>query len=192
VDDGDGSCEIMAFMSRHMLAEAMNLKIGTLSRPHLLEALEREGIRTNRSAQTLLDHPVFDEPAPRSVTLVERSLRELGLEDGAALPRIFDAAEDQGLRLCPTTTGPYLRLAWLSQPNAPDTIMSTGRAPTASLTVAAYPLRADEDDYPKGFYLRVIDGQPWLRGYRCDLSYPWNPDDRLVFAIPDSAELQQD
>jgi hypothetical protein len=179
-------------MSRHTLAEALHLKVDTLSRPQLLEALQREGVQLNASAQTLLEAPVFDRPAPQTITLVERSLNELGLEAGAALPRIFDVAEDQGLRVCPVTTGPYLRLAWLSQPSAPDTIMSNGRAPTASLTIAAPPLRPDEDDYPKGFYLRVIDGHPWLRGYRCDLTYDWDPDDRFVFSISHSPQPQQE
>jgi hypothetical protein len=174
----------MRVMNGRSLAEAIPLKVDTLSRAHLMEALQRSGIQLNASAQTLLDHPIFDRPAPQSVALVERSLGELGLGSGAALPRIFDAAEEQGLRLCPATTGPYLRLAWLSQPNAPDAIMSNGRAPTGSLTVAAPPLQPHEENYPKGFYLRVIDGQPWLRGYRCDLTYPWSSDDRLVFAVP--------
>lgn len=170
-------------MIRHTLPEALPLTVATLSRPRLLESLQRARIHLNASAQTLLEAPVFDEPAPQSVTLVERALSELGLKAGAALPRIFDAAQSHGLSLCPVATGPYLRLAWLSQPNAPDAIMSNGRAPTASLTIAAPPLRPGEDDYPKGFYLRVINGRPWLRGYRCDLTYGWNPDDRFVFSI---------
>ena len=86
---------------------------------------------------------------------------------------------------------PYLRLAWLSQPSAPDVIMSNGRAPTASLTVAALPPRPDEEGYPKGFYLRVIGGDPWLRGYRCDLTHDWNADDRFVFSDPHSPESWQ-
>ncbi len=37
------------------------------------------------------------------------------------------------------------------------------------------------DDYPKGFYLRVVDGRAWLRGYRCDDEYDFDPADRFVF-----------
>lgn len=96
----------MRVMNGRSLAEALPLKVDTLSRAHLMEALQRSGIQLNASAQTLLDHPIFDRPAPQSVALVERSLGELGLGSGAALPRIFDAAEEQGLRLCPATTGP--------------------------------------------------------------------------------------
>lgn len=156
-----------------------------MSRPQLLEALHREGVQLNASAQTLLEDAAFDRPAPQSVTVVERSLSELGFEAGASLRRIFDGTQDRGLHLCPASMGPYLRLAWLSQPNAPDAIMSTGRAPTGSLTVAAPLLRPDEE-YPRGFYLRVIDGRPWLRGYHCDVTYAWNPDDRFVFAVSPS------
>ena len=115
--------------------------------------------------------------------MVQRSLKELGLAAGAALPLVFEAAQDHGLDLCPADTGPYLRLAWRTQPNAPDAIMSNGRAPTGSVTVAASVLR-EEDEYPKGFYLRVIDHRLWLRGYRCDLAYAWDPDDSFVFALP--------
>ncbi len=59
--------------------------------------------------------------------------------------------------------------------------MSNGKAPSGSLTVAA-PLFKVSEDYPKGFYLRVIAGQSWLRGYRCNSSeHIWDPDDRFVF-----------
>jgi len=49
------------------------------------------------------------------------------------------------------------------------------------LTIGSASLELDAE-YPKGFYLRVIDGRPWLRGYRCDDEYVWGAGDRLVFA----------
>jgi hypothetical protein len=42
------------------------------------------------------------------------------------------------------------------------------------------PLAAD-DDIPKGFCLRRIDGVLWLRGYRSGPEHIWSPDDRLIF-----------
>ena len=42
---------------------------------------------------------------------VERAIEELGLTDGGTLPEIFSAAADQGLKLCPPETDPYLRSA---------------------------------------------------------------------------------
>ena len=124
-------------MIRRSLSEPLTLQVGTTSRPRLLAALESGGVQLNASARTLLDDAAFDRPTPQSVTVVQRSLKELGLPAGAALPLIFEAAQDHGLDLCPADTGPYLRLAWRTQPNAPDAIMSNGRAPTGSLTVAA-------------------------------------------------------
>lgn len=50
-------------MSRHTLADAIRVKVATLSRPHLLAALEREGTQLNVSAQTLIEAPVSDRPA---------------------------------------------------------------------------------------------------------------------------------
>ena len=174
-------------MIRRSLSEPLTLQVGTTSRPHLLAELERGGVQLNASARILLDDAVFDRPTPQSVTVVQRSLKELGLTAGAALPLVFEAAQDQGLDLCPADTGPYLRLAWRTQPNAPDAIMSNGRAPTGSVTVAASVLRED-DEYPKGFYLRVIDHTRWLRGYRCDLTYAWDADDSFVFALSQSTD----
>ena len=70
----------------------------------------------------------------------------------------------------------------LDQQTAPDSIMSKGRAPSGSITVASIPLRED-DEYPKGFYLRVVDGVPWLRGYRCTEQHNWSADDWLLFRL---------
>lgn len=85
--------------------------------------------------------------------------------------------------LCPAVTGPYLRLAMLDQVSAPDSVMSAGRAPTGSLTIAAEPLNEDQD-YPKGFYLRTVDGIPWLRGYLCDDLHEFAQEDTFVFREP--------
>jgi len=76
-----------------------------------------------------------------------------------------------------------MRMALNEQPTSPDSVMSSGSAPTGALTVAAEPL-SEDDDYPKGFYLRVVDGQAWLRGYRCANEHTWSPDDRFVFRLP--------
>lgn len=170
-------------MSQRTLVDPITLSVSTMPRRRLLESLRQARIQLNDSAVTLLDDPVFDHPDPEPVTVVERSVADLGLTSGAVLLRIFEAAQERGLRLCPATTGPYLRLALPSQPTAPDSVMSNGKAPSGSLTVATPVLRADED-YPKGFYLRVISGQPWLRGYRCGSSeHLWDPDDRFVFCL---------
>lgn len=154
--------------------------VGGLSRSDLLSALAAAGVRLNRSAEILMASDVFDTAHQEVVHPVVRTVDELGLAGEASLSRILATAQSLGLRLCPPTTAPYLRLALLHQPSAPDSVLTNGRAPTGSLTVSAAPLRAD-GDYPKGFYLRVIDEVPWLRGYQCTDEHLWSPEDRLVF-----------
>lgn len=172
-------------MNQRTLVDPLTVDVGFMPRPRLLNSLREGRIHLNEAAATLLDHAIFDRPGPKSVTVVERSVGDLGLVAGAALPQIFEAAQERGLQLCPPATGPYLRLLLRSQATAPDAVMSNGKAPSGSLTVAA-PLFHVGEDYPKGFYLRVITGQPWLRGYRCSSSeHIWDPDDRFVFRSTD-------
>ncbi|MDQ1122560.1 hypothetical protein QE412_001133 [Microbacterium trichothecenolyticum] len=159
---------------------AWSIDVGGLSRGELVERLDAHGIHRNPYAEILLAGPVFDDASRETVAIVEISVADLGFPDGATLPHVFAGAVERGLVLCPPMTAPYLRLATLDQATAPDRILSTGRAPTGSLHVAAPVLRADHD-YPKGFYLRVIDGVPWLRGYRCDDEHVLSPGDRFAF-----------
>ena len=144
--------------------------------------LAAAGVRLNAYAEALLDRPEFgtESPEPQTVEVVLRSVSELGLTDGGTLPEVFAAAASAGLRLCPLTTGPALRLALRDQESAPDSVLSTGRAPTGSIHVASASVSEDHE-VPKGFYLRVIDGVPWLRGYRCDDVHVYAPD--VVFAF---------
>lgn len=71
----------------------------------------------------------------------------------------------------------------MGQWNAPESVLPAGCAPTGAIHVAFDPLSEDVE-YPKGFYLRGVDGQAWLRGYRCDDTYVWAPDHRLAFLSP--------
>lgn len=160
---------------------ALVVTVGGVSREELLARLRSDGVLLNAHAETLIAGPGFDDVSGREVVSVtERSLIDLGLVDGASLSQIYARAGAHGLRLCPPVTGPYLRLAMREQASAPDAVLSSGRAPSGSLTVAAS-APWNDDELPKGFYLRVIEGQTWLRGYRCDDEHIWSPDDRFVF-----------
>ncbi|MEI2277442.1 hypothetical protein OHC50_08195 [Paenarthrobacter ilicis] len=163
--------------------EGFVIRVGGLSRAQLVQLLLNKGVLLNSHAETLLAHPAFEAPPAQSLRIVERTVDELGFKNGAVQPRIFAAARSHGLELCPLVTGPYLRLAMMDQANAPDAILSAGRAPTGAIHVASMPLSNDVED-PKGFYLRVVDGQPWLRGYRCDDKYLWDAEQRLAFLKP--------
>lgn len=170
-------------MAHGIVAEGIRVRVGGQPRSVVRQSLQAAGVRLNAHAETLLEHPVFDDPEGQDLWFVERTVGELGLPAGGSLSAVLAAARACGLQLCPAISGPFLRLAMLEQPNAPDSVLSAGRAPSGAIHIAAEPLR-DDDSYPKGFYLRVVDGEPWLRGYRCDDAYQWGPDQRLAFAVP--------
>lgn len=166
------------------MIEPYVVQIGGQSRTEIVQSLNDAGVQLNAHAQTLLAHPAFDAPAGRAVRIVERTVEQLGFEHGGVQSQIFAAARTQGLELCPLATGPYLRLAMMDQANAPDSVLSAGRGPTGVIHIASEPLSEDVE-YPKGFYLRVVDGRPWLRGYGCDDTYVWASTQRLAFLQPD-------
>ena len=170
-------------MADRTRVEQLEVSVGGLSRRQLMSSMSSRGILVNSHAETLLEDVVFRDRAPRPVVVTERTVAELGLPSGATLPQIFEVAQQQGLWLCPVDTGPYLRIALNVQVESRDSVMYSGRAPDGGLTVAAEVLSHD-DEYPKGFYLRVVDGQAWLRGYRCDDEHVWSPDDRFIFQLP--------
>lgn len=160
--------------------DRLEVAIGALSRAELRTALSTRSIRLNVHAETMLDSQLFDDHHARIITVTERTVADLGRPRGASLTDIFELGQRQGLLLCPADTGPYLRLALTNQVASTDVVISAGKAPNGSLTVASEPL-SDYDEYPKGFYLRVVDGHAWLRGYRCDDQHIWSPEDRFVF-----------
>ncbi|BDZ64609.1 hypothetical protein [Agromyces mangrovi Wang et al. 2018] len=164
--------------------ERLVVRIGGLSRERLRADLHAHGVRLNEHADTLLAGSAFDGRAARSITVSECAVADLGLPDGAPLSRIFEAARLQVFSLCPADTAPYLRLAVRERVGSTGSLRSTGRAPDGALTVAS-DLISDNDAYPKGFYLRSVGDEPWLRGYRCDEEHIWSPEDRFVFRVVD-------
>ena len=164
------------------LATVRPVRIGALSKPALLVALQQNEIALNEAALTLFAHEAFTT-AERASTLdtVEVAVADLGFTQGATTGELCERAHQRGLARCPLELGPHLRLQYGEQPEGhvghPPT---RHRAPPGSVTIASAPLDGD-DELPKGFYLRRIDGVLWLRGYRASADHRWSPDDRFVF-----------
>lgn len=163
--------------------EGLRLVVGGEPRAELLRRLREAGVLLNAHAETLLGHAAFDDPPATRLLVVRRTVGGLGLCDGGTLPQVLDAATDRGLAPCPLLVGPYLRLALADQADAPDSVLSAGRAPTGAIHVVSEPVSEDVD-FPKGFYLRAVDGQSWLRGFRCDDSYVWGPGQEVALVLP--------
>jgi hypothetical protein len=163
--------------------EGLVVQVGGQSRIEIVQSPHDAGIHLNAHAETLLAHPAFDTPESRTLRIVARTVEQLGLKNGGVQSQVFAAARHCGLELRPLVTGPYLRLVMMNQANAPDSVLSAGRGPTGAIHIAPEPI-SEGLEYPRGFYLRVMDGQTLLRGNRCDDTHVWAPAQRLAFLLP--------
>ena len=159
--------------------------VGGLTKAELLEELQSNAVAMNESAERLFASDLFTTSETRySVKTVELTVRYLGFPRGATIADIYTRAGALGLGLCPVELGPHLRLQYLDQPEGFwGQPVRQHQAPSGSITVASENL-TDDDEFPKGFYLRRIKGVLWLRGYRSGPEHIWEPDDHFIFRQP--------
>jgi hypothetical protein len=160
------------------------IRVGDMSKAELLAEFERRGIELNEAGHELFAHDSFTTSKTKLLFVtVEISVADLGYPQGATMTQIHERAAKLGLALCPLELGPHLRLQFHDQPDGcrgyPP---SQHGAPPGSITVASRQLTED-DDIPKGFYLRRINGVLRLRGYWSGPDHVWSPEDRLVFTL---------
>ena len=133
--------------------------------------LKEHGIFINHYAEEFFAHPRFSIGRSRETTVAIASLQEIGLESGATLRDIFTHISKTDLKACAVSTGLFLRLAWTDQPQSRNSVLTgTHGSPDQAVTVLSEILERD-DAFPKGLYLRNVDGNLWLRGYICDDTY---------------------
>lgn len=162
----------------------MIIRIKPVPKESVRAVLEANGIRINRYAEEYFAHPGFvTEDWPPNVRVVILSPSELGFTEAASFGDITQRAIAAGYRLCRPATGFYLRLQFRDQEQSRNSVL-TGlhQSPDRAVTVATAPLNPD-DAFPKGLYLRNLEGTLWLRGYRCDASYLWSEDDLFAFEM---------
>ena len=183
-----GSTTHPVFMLTPSLQSNRTLRIGGVSKSGLLRQLRESGVQLNALALDLIAHDDF-QPSVEQITLtvVQTSVAELGLNQGGHFEDIVVSALARGYSLCPLEVGPHLRLAFSDQIEGFDgQALIKNCAPPGSVTVASRPV-SEDDDIPKGFYLRVNEGVPWLRGYRSWHGHVWSPTDVFAFAGAPSA-----
>lgn len=156
-------------------------EVGGLSKRQLIQKLKQNSILLNKFAEQLLadDHFTVSDKV-YSIKTVELTVRNLGFPEGGILAHFYRKAIKLGLKLCPLELAPYVRLAYQNQSDGNLNRDQQHKAPYVSITIASRTLTED-DKFPKGFYLRKVDGILWLRGYVCDDTHIWEPDDRFIF-----------
>lgn len=145
--------------------------------------LRAANVQLNEHAETLIELPIFESPVRQTKAFVARSVEQLKLPNGGTLSQIYAAAFDCGLELVPLEAAPFLRLSTTGQRNASDSELSAGRPPTGAIHIASEPVN-EGADFSNGFYLRVVDQQLWLRGFRCDEAFVFGPEHWFYFALP--------
>ncbi len=162
-----------------------SVRCGGVPREELWLRLERAGVRFNESAERLFaDERFVPSSEERLFETFEVSAAELGLPEGATFAAIVRRAAACGLALCPLELGPHLRLELTDQPEGFLGMPQTSHcAPPGSIIVASAPL-ADDEETPKGFYLRRIEGVLWLRGFRASDDFVYAPHDVFLFCRP--------
>lgn len=161
------------------------LKTESLAADQIIRMLEENHILMNDYARMYIAHPRFFSRQSEEVSVVIASLQETGLETRATLNEIFRHIQTIRLKPCSPETGAFLRLQWKEQPQSRNSVLSgTHSAPDSAVTVLSELLEED-DAFPKGLYLRNVDGSLWLRGYICDSTYRF-PEDAL-FAFQESS-----
>lgn len=161
--------------------EFITLKANPFPKNQIFDKLEEHSILINQYAKEFFAHPAFSTEHTGEMTIAIASLREIGLEKGAALNEIFQQIEKMCLKPCPINTGLFLRITWKSQPKSQNSILSgTHASPEQAVVVLSEQIETD-DAFPKGLYLRNVDGKLWLRGYVCDSAYRFSCNDLFAF-----------
>ncbi|MGS2778726.1 helicase [Robertmurraya sp. GLU-23] len=158
------------------------VEVGGLSKEELIEKLTQSSIMINEYGKRLFASDQFTTSEKKySLQSVELTVGNLGFLEGATTGQIYRRASELGLDLCPVELGPHLRLAYLDQPEGEaGNSLQKQQAPFGSITIASEIL-SEEDNFPKGFYLRRINRGLWLRGYLADHLHVWNADDHFIF-----------
>jgi hypothetical protein len=162
------------------------LQVGGRSKTELLEQLARQGVELNEAAKVLFASDKFTTaPQTQSLPTVELRVRDLGLAEGGTLPEIYVSAARLGFGLCPLELAPHFRLQYLDQPEGFVGQPATRHQTPPGAIVVASEILSEDDDFPKGFYLRCISGTLWLRGYWCGLDHVCDPGEHFLFlALP--------
>ena len=160
------------------------VEFGGMSPAKLLVTLEQCGVKLNDAAKELFGHSNFvTSPDRKHLSIVQVSVASLGFTEGAKIQDIYDQATEQGLVLCPIELAAHFRLEYLDQPEGSIGFPPTKNcAPHGSVTIAAKPISQDENT-PKGFYLRCIEGVLWLRGYHSSSEFVWSQQDQFAFSL---------
>lgn len=162
----------------------LTIEYGGISKDDLLKNLTASGVMLNEFAKIIFSSEHFKTSEEKqSTSIIETSIKELKFPKGATIPEIKERIKNYGLAECPLEIAPYLRMKFINQKEIKEDLNHIKtQAPPGSITIFSEPI-IEDDNFPKGFYLRKIDEKLWLRGYKCSMDYVWHPNDKLILKV---------
>lgn len=129
------------------------------------QALKNKSIFLSDYGKDILDKTEFSKER-KEYELVQFTVKQLGLPDGATTDEIYDKAKDLGLELCPAEVGPHLRLNYEG----------------ADWKLIAMKQITDRDGHPNVFRLDADGGDLRLDGYGAKPDYRRHDGGPFVFS----------
>jgi hypothetical protein len=152
--------------------------IGDYEKDQLRNKLINENIQMNKYANDLFDSELFTiSIRNKELNIIELNVKELGFSKGATINEIINRANTFHFSSCPFEVGPYLRLSYKDQKEEIET--DKNKAPRGSITIISNIINED-DDFPKGFYIRKINNLLWLRGYISPMDYIFDNESNIA------------
>jgi hypothetical protein len=161
----------------------IDIEFEGISKNLLLQRLNQAGIMLNEYAKVIFAHELFQTlEMKKTITVKKVSIEALGFPQGATNAEISARINEIGLTECPLEAAAWLRIQLTDQQELSNSLSTKNQSPLDALTVFSKPV-IDDDDFPKRFYLRKMEGTLWLRGYTCSNDYVWKPSDQMIFMV---------
>ncbi len=149
-----------------------SVEIGGKTTEQLIHEMEKADIHISDYARSMLRNSKEFIPKKNSedMTLIHLTVGDLGFRTSATADQIFERAQQLGLELCPSDTGPNWRLKYRNQPLGEWICMGMKQITSS-------------DGLPSIFILDRGDVGLWLATASAEFDHRWSSDNVFIFRL---------
>jgi hypothetical protein len=149
-----------------------NVEVGGKSAEQLISEMEAGGIKISDYAKSMLRNSAEFIPTTNAedMTFIRLTVGDLGFKTNATTNQVFERAQQLGLELCPSDTGPNWRLKYRNQP-----LGEYFRIGMKPITVSG--------GIPRVFGLGRVGGGLWLGDGWAASDGGWDPGHKFAFRL---------
>ena len=162
----------------------LNINIFPIIKREIFKLLQDNDIYINDYCKKYIEHDKFNfSEIEEERKIIITTLEEMGFRESVTLPEIMGKAKELGYKLCDPSAGVYLRLAYKSQKNSNNSVLSgQHKSPDSAIQIVSEQLESDFE-FPRGLYIRKVDNKLWLRGFVCDDEHKFSLDNEMAFEL---------